>query len=241
METPEPEHAQTRFRMLPEERRRHILDAAQKLFFAQGWDAVTIADILREAGISKGGFYHHFAAKEDLLSSIVQRFTMEALASAEAARAAAFGGALARFNAFLAETNRWKADQGAHMKLVMSVTLRPGNDVLFSRITASATMAAMPVLLDMIVQGTREGVFDVPDIDLAAEAIMALAQGRRSVLEAAFNTALSGDIDQATGLLNDRMVAEGALIDRLLGVPRGSIALSDPEEYRRMLKAVTRD
>lgn len=232
---------QTRLRMPPDERRRHILDAAQKLFFAQGWDAVTVADILREAGISKGGFYHHFAAKEDLLSGIVQRFTMEALASAEAARAATFGDALARFNAFLAETNRWKADQGPHMKLVMSVTLRPGNDVLFSRITASATMAAMPVLLDMIAQGVSEGVFDVPDIDLAGEAIMALAQGRRSVLEEAFNTAQSGDLGQATGLLNNRMVAEGALIDRLLGVARGSIALSDPEECRRMLKAVTRD
>ena len=77
-----------RLRLAPQERQELILEAAQNLFFARGWDDVTIADVLEEAGISKGGFYHHFTAKEDLLDGVVQRFTVEALASAEAVRAA---------------------------------------------------------------------------------------------------------------------------------------------------------
>lgn len=231
-------HAPKRLRMAPDERRTQILDAAQKLFFARGWDDVTIADILSEAGISKGGFYHHFAAKEDLLDGVVERSTIEALASAQTARAATSGDALRRFNAFLAESSRWKAEQGPQIKFFMDVMLRPGNDVLFGRITAAANAAAMPVLLEMIAQGVDEGAFDVPDIDLVGETIMALSQGRRAILEDAFQAAESGDLERATACLNHRMVAEGALIDRILGLPHGSVMLSNPTEYRLMLHAI---
>ena len=231
-------HAPKRLRMAPDERRAHILDAAQKLFFARGWDDATIADVLNEAGISKGGFYHHFAAKEDLLDGVVERFTTEALTSAQAARDATSGDALKRFNAFLAESSRWKAEQGQQMKFFMDVMLRPGNDVLFGRMTTAANAAAMPVLLEMITQGVDEGAFDVPDIDLVGETIMAMSQGRRAVLEGAFQVAETGDLDQATELLNHRMVAEGGLIDRMLGLPRGSVMLSNPTEYRLMLRAI---
>jgi len=227
--------------MAPDDRRAHILDSAQKLFFARGWDNVTIADILTEAGISKGGFYHHFGAKEDLLDGLVERFTAEALISAQAARDATSGDALQRFNAFLAESNRWKPEQAPQLRFFINVMLRPGNEVLFSRITAAANAAAMPVLLEMIVQGVKQGAFDVSDIGLVGETIMGLSLGRRAALEDAFQSAKSGDLDRATAHLDQRMVAEGALIDRILGLPRGSIKLSNPTEFRHMLRAIAGD
>lgn len=226
-----------RRRMAPEQRRLHILDAAQKLFFMRGWDEVTIADVLTEAGISKGGFYHHFTAKEDLLDGVVGRFTADALASAQSARAATSGDALTRFNAFLAETNRWKSQQAPGMKFLIDVMIRPGNDGMCARITAAAHAAATPVLLDMIAQGVDEGAFDVPDIDLVAEMIVAMSQGRHAVLVRAVEAADTGDLDHATDIMNTRMMAEAALIDRLLGLPRGSVRLSNPTEFRHMLRA----
>ncbi len=230
-----------RRRLAPEERRLHILDAAQELFFTRGWDDVTIADVLAEAGISKGGFYHHFTAKEDLLDGVVGRFTSEALASAQAARETTSGDALTRFNAFLAESSRWKAEQAPRMKFLIDVMMRPGNDILFARITAAAHAAAMPVLLEMITQGVDEGIFDVSDIGLVAETIMAMSQGRRAVLERAISATETGNTEQATDIMNERMVAEGALIDRILGLPRGSIVLSNPAEYRLMLGAIAKN
>jgi AcrR family transcriptional regulator len=233
------EHSSKRVRMAPNDRRAHILDAAQMLFFVRGWEDVTIADVLNEAGISKGGFYHHFAAKEDLLDGVVERFTTQALASAQAARDATSGNALTRFNAFLAESSRWKAEYGKQMKFFMDVMLRPGNDVLFARITAAANAAAMPVLLEMIGQGVDEGTFDVGDIGLVGETITGLAQARRAVMQDAFSAAETGDLDRAVARLDRRMVAEAALIDRILGLPQGSVTLSKPAEYRLMLDAVT--
>lgn len=224
--------------MAPEARRAHILDAAQRLFFAHGWDGVTIADVLDEAGISKGGFYHHFAAKEELLDGVVERFTNDALTAADAACAKSTGDALARFNAFLAESSRWKAEQAPQLRFFMDVMLRPGNDFLFHRISNAASVAALPVLRGLIADGVSEGCFNVPDADLVAETIMALSQGRRAVAETAVRIAEAGHLDDATMLLNNRMIAEGALIDRLLGLPQGSIALSSPNDYRLMLHAI---
>lgn len=232
--------APRRQRMAADARRAHILDVAQSLFFERGWDAVTIADVLGEAGISKGGFYHHFAAKEDLLDGVIERFALNALASAEEARAAAKGCALARLNAFLAESGRWKPEQTAAVRFLVDAARRPGNDVLFHRIATATATAAQPLLRAMIEEGVREGRFDVPDAELVAEAILGLLQGWRPVMGAAIVAAERGELDKAAAVLGRRIAAEGLLLDRLLGLPPGSVAPLDPAEYRRALEAIAR-
>ena len=43
-----------------------ILDAALKVIRTKGYAATTIDDICAAAGLTKGGFFHHFSSKEDL-------------------------------------------------------------------------------------------------------------------------------------------------------------------------------
>ncbi|MCC7463250.1 MAG: TetR/AcrR family transcriptional regulator [Gammaproteobacteria bacterium] len=43
-----------------------LLDATLKLVRLQGWSATSIDQLCREAGVTKGAFFHHFASKEDL-------------------------------------------------------------------------------------------------------------------------------------------------------------------------------
>jgi len=50
--------------------RDRILDAAVELFAEQGYDAVSVTQIIHRVGITKGGFYHHFASKEQLLYEV---------------------------------------------------------------------------------------------------------------------------------------------------------------------------
>jgi AcrR family transcriptional regulator len=230
--------APKRARMAPEARKALILDAAQALFYARGWDAVTIADVLKEAGLSKGGFYHHFAAKEDLLDAVVERATHQALAAAEAASAGTKGDALTRFNAFLAESGRWRAERGPELRFFSDVMLRPGHDYLYHRIANAAAVAAKPVLQAIIRNGVAEGCFDVPDAALVTEVILALTEGRRAAAALAIDRAKAGDLDGGVEVLNARSEAESALLDRLLGVAAGSIRGAEPSENRRMLCAI---
>lgn len=46
--------------------RQNIIEAAGRMFRSQGVDAVGIAELMKEAGLTHGGFYNHFASKDDL-------------------------------------------------------------------------------------------------------------------------------------------------------------------------------
>jgi TetR/AcrR family transcriptional repressor of nem operon len=51
--------------------RERILAAAERLFREKGVDAVGLAELMKEAGFTQGGFYNHFASKEALVSEVV--------------------------------------------------------------------------------------------------------------------------------------------------------------------------
>jgi TetR/AcrR family transcriptional repressor of nem operon len=54
-----------------EKQRSHgrILDAAALMFRERGIEATSVADIMNAAGMTHGGFYRHFASKEELVSA----------------------------------------------------------------------------------------------------------------------------------------------------------------------------
>ncbi|WP_371156450.1 TetR/AcrR family transcriptional regulator [Jannaschia sp. 2305UL9-9] len=228
----------SRRRLAPETRREAILDAAQALFDQKGWDAVTVADILDASGLSKGGFYHHFAAKEDVLEALVGRMTRAVVAAAKATRDAAEGNALARLNAFVAGSGRWKAQNAGQMRVAAEVMARPGNDLLFARLRVEAERAVRPVLREMIEAGIAEGTFDVPDADMAAELILALGEGRRVALAKAM-AAARDDIATATETMMGRMRAEARACDRLLGLPKCSVVMAEQRAIEAMLVGMT--
>jgi AcrR family transcriptional regulator len=50
--------------------RRRILAAAVDLFADHGYDATSVSQVISRAGVAKGGFYHHFASKDELLHAV---------------------------------------------------------------------------------------------------------------------------------------------------------------------------
>jgi AcrR family transcriptional regulator len=54
-------------------KRRQIVDGARAVFLAQGFDAASMNDIARAAGVSKGTLYVYFKNKEELFEAIVEQ------------------------------------------------------------------------------------------------------------------------------------------------------------------------
>ncbi len=50
----------------PHESKTRLLDAALHVIRAKGYAATTIDDICRQAGVTKGSFFHHFKSKDEL-------------------------------------------------------------------------------------------------------------------------------------------------------------------------------
>ncbi len=57
-----------------EETRSRILQVAEECFARQGYDAVGLAEICKQAAVSKGAFYHHFASKEALFLELLDKW-----------------------------------------------------------------------------------------------------------------------------------------------------------------------
>lgn len=52
--------------------RRRLLDAATRLFYAEGIRAIGIDRIIAEAGVAKATFYNHFPSKDDLVVAYIE-------------------------------------------------------------------------------------------------------------------------------------------------------------------------
>src|SRR5712691_3333708 len=53
--------------------REQILDVASTLLRERGYDGLGIHDIMQKVGLTHGGFYGHFASKDDLSAEITAR------------------------------------------------------------------------------------------------------------------------------------------------------------------------
>lgn len=57
--------------------RNRIVNAARKLFLANGFDGTSVAEICRAAGVSNGALFHQFATKEALGFAVYSQVRVE--------------------------------------------------------------------------------------------------------------------------------------------------------------------
>ena len=104
-------------------KRQQLLGEAEKLFCQRGYDKTSVQDILAAAGISKGGFYHHFDSKDEVLTALCQR---------RAERAAAFTAdaldathtPMERINAVLRGFIPMRLEETAFLNMLLPVIAR---------------------------------------------------------------------------------------------------------------------
>ena len=58
--------------MKADETRRKIVVAADQLFYEQGFEKASFADIARVVEISRGNFYYHFKTKDAVLAAVIE-------------------------------------------------------------------------------------------------------------------------------------------------------------------------
>jgi AcrR family transcriptional regulator len=119
-------------RRLPHgEARERIIDAAEKLFAVDGYDAVSFRDLTRAAGVSLSAIHYHFGSKQAVLSEIFAR------------RA----GLLTRRRLELLEAARRYGGEPPSLESILDAFLRPAFEVthgdrndLFNRLRARVSL-----------------------------------------------------------------------------------------------------
>lgn len=191
-----------------EERRNEILDAAQALFLARGYDAVSTGEILDEVGIARGTLYYHFKSKEDILDAIIARMTDVLVMRARAVASQRNVPVLQRLtDAIMALSMDDDDDQR-----LLEQAHAPQNALLHQRMQEQMLAQVTPILAGLVEEGVEQGMFDTA---WPAEAVeMALV----------YSSATFDDLTEQSGEQRARRVMAFIYnLERLLGMEQGSL------------------
>ncbi|MPZ36453.1 MAG: TetR family transcriptional regulator [Rhizobiales bacterium] len=212
----------------PDIRRDELLDCARALFFERGYGRTTVNDIIDRAGVSKGGFYHHFSSKEEMLEALAARLAREAVARVRHVLDDPDLDALTRLNTFLARARQMKVEDAPRHRAMFDVVFKPENIVLYHRLNAAVGAVMVPILARVIAQGKQEGRFDVPEPQVAAEILLQLGAATHDAVARAIEATGTPEAAIAADALDERLRLQGIAIDRILGLPDGSVAFVEP-------------
>jgi AcrR family transcriptional regulator len=104
---------------------RRILDAAVRVFAAQGYDASRVGDIAREAGVAYGLVYHYYDSKEAVLEAVFREAWGRLLAAVALAEATSEDAAEQLELVVKIVLRAWRDDPDLVRLLVREVTRNP--------------------------------------------------------------------------------------------------------------------
>ncbi|MGD9619310.1 MAG: TetR/AcrR family transcriptional regulator [Mycolicibacterium sp.] len=220
----------------PEVRRAEILGHATAAFVQRGFDNVSLNELIADAGVSKGAFYHWFSSKDELVTAMAEGASQQHLEAVQRAVAECTGTALDRLNAALRAGFHSKMESGTPEKLGAMVSLlRPENAYLYSRIVVAGEAATGPVLTRLISEGVADGTFNTFDPAGVADMIQGLASRVSSNIVAIADAADESAREREIDILVTRLKLHGLAVDRILGLPDGSIAVLDQVQVETMV------
>ncbi len=137
-----------------EERREEILDAAEKLFAAKGFDNTSTGDILDAVGIARGTLYYHFKSKEDILDGVIQRITDRLTRDA---------GEIVRKKEMPVLERLTKAILSLNVESkigheIMEQVHRPQNALMHQKMQATLLAGINPILTELVEEGIGQGI-----------------------------------------------------------------------------------
>lgn len=108
-----------------------IVAAAARAIRRSGYDGTGVADIMKEAGLTHGAFYAHFASREAMLAEAAGRACAEsAAAAANMVAGAPSGVALASMlEAYLSKAHQQQVEMGCPLAALGSETPRQAPEV----------------------------------------------------------------------------------------------------------------
>jgi len=146
-----------RITKVPEERRRELIDTAERLFMEKGYEHTAISDIVKELNIAQGTLYYYFRSKEDILEAVVEKsiavleqnvilLTQDEGIDEAARLNAAINGILG----FVSQRNDF-----------IDFLHQDINAVMHAKLEKATVERIVPILSDLVARGNAKGLFNI--------------------------------------------------------------------------------
>lgn len=203
-----------------EERKEEILDAAEKLFAAKGFDNTSTGDILDAVGIARGTLYYHFKSKEEILDGVIERITKQLMQNAREIVQKKEVPVLERLTKAIMSLN-------VESKIgdeIMEQVHRPQNALMHQKMQTTLLTGINPILTGLMEEGIEQGIFHTQYPESVVEMTILYA-----------NTAFDElNISELSPRQREKKIAGFIYnVERLMGMEEGSLQEAIMEIFRR--------
>jgi AcrR family transcriptional regulator len=203
---------------------------AQRLVQTKGYEAMSVQDVLNELEASKGAFYHYFDSKQALLEAVIERFADDAIATLAPVLGDREMPALKKLEAIFAGIARWKGDRKDFVLRIIEVWNSDGNAIVREKLRRLTETRLTPLLSPVIKQGIDDGTFAADSPDETAKVLVSLMQGFQHQASDLFVARQAGTV--TFDVVQRSVAANTRAFERILGVPKGSLVLTDEPTLR---------
>lgn len=218
------------------EKRDEILDAAQRLVYAKGYERMTIQDILADLQISSGAFYHYFDSKPALLEALIERMQEEVEQPLIPIVHDPHLPAVEKLQSFFATLDCSRAAQKASLAKLLRVWFTDYNAIVRQKVDEASVERRAPLLTAIVRQGIQEGFFTTSYPEQIGKVILSLALGRENALA---RLLLSSEQERDELRYIDDIVATYAAytdaIEQVLGTPSRALHRLDAAAVKEWL------
>lgn len=190
-------------------RRTEIIDAAERRFASQGYLETSVSEIIGDAGIAKGTFYHYFQSKESVMYAVIDKNVALLKSQVESYMAESTQPPLAQFTMIL---GGGFAPRRPETTAISTELEQDGNELMHMRAIDATIKALIPPLADLLERAATSGDIDCPNPDAAAAAVLVFSA-----------QLLDRDL---LGWVKTRNIAAirdfGVVAERVIGAPTGT-------------------
>lgn len=133
-----------------------IIQTATELFTKNGFENTPIEEIIRKAGCSKGGFYHHFKSKDEVLEHIIDNLLKELMAYFDQPVVSDDTDFPEQFNQVYDFITGYKINQLEDWKGIKNVFIFSGNERALRTLNRKFTELVKDLYLQLILQGSEK-------------------------------------------------------------------------------------
>lgn len=150
-----------------DERKKDIIQTAEKLFIEDGYNNVTTSAIAKKTGVAKGTLFYHFETKDNLADAVIKYQLTPLKETYQQINAKKEWSALKKMSWFFLS----ELDDSLQHVSSFNYLKNDDNAILRQKLRVQMTTDFVPFIENWLTQGVKEDIFQVDDPHLMAEFI----------------------------------------------------------------------
>ncbi len=155
-------------------KREAFADAALRLIQTEGYEQMSVQQVLDELGASRGAFYHYFDSKAALLDAAIERLVDLVTDSLMPAVEDPDLSAPEKLRRVFSGLARWKEDRVDLMRRLLRVWISDENALAREKWRRYTSARMLPMLAPILRQGNEEGTLSTGPAEPVAAVLLAL-------------------------------------------------------------------